>query len=148
MPPRNPAANGFRGGFFAANLTVLPFFRISILEIQSTATAAHILFDRGLPRSTQGSIGTHSANGLVHSLIVQAGTLSIAAIGHGPILPNAEIPGCFHCIDVCPQEQELPAILALLVFDHLFECWQYGESHRQERLKGPCSLLRCNPAES
>ena len=93
----------------------------SILETEATATAAHILFDRGLPGSAQGSVGTHSANGLVHSLIVQAGTLSIAAIGHGPILPNAEIPGCFHCIDVGPQEQELPAILALLVFDHLFD---------------------------
>ena len=74
-----------------------------------------------LPFTTQRLAAANGANRLAEYFVVQRSAFAVAMVIHGTVSVDAEVARSFHRIDIGPQEQELPAILALLSLDHLLD---------------------------
>lgn len=78
-----------------------------------------VLLHTVLPVGTHGPTSTESAHRLAHGLIDDRGPLVVSMVVGGPVLGDAMAGSLPGCVDVGPQEQELPAVLLLLLLDHL-----------------------------
>ena len=80
----------------------------------------HILLNSLFPTIRKPELAAaHVFDSIADDIVVEAGAFAVGAIGDGAGFVNAEVVGRFDGIDVCPQEEELPAVAGLFRFDHL-----------------------------
>ena len=80
-----------------------------------------VLVDAALPIASQRLAAAHSANGLAEHLVIERGAFAVAVVVHGTVGVDAKVTGSLHRVDVRAEEQEFPAVAALLPFNHLLD---------------------------
>ena len=60
-------------------------------------------------------------HGMAHHFVVEASSLTVAAVIHRPVRGDAQMARRLHCVDVGSQKEELPSIFSLLTPDHLLD---------------------------
>lgn len=80
----------------------------------SSLPALVVLIDAFLPIASKRLAAPHGADGLAEHLIVERGTFAVAVVVHGAVGVDAKVTGRRHRVDVRAEEQEFPAVAALL----------------------------------
>ena len=101
----NPALTGNQDAF---NLTVRSFSALLYVLV-------YPLFPVGAERFT----GTDRAYRFADDIVIQRSSFLVALVVHGPVGADAETFSLSCGVDVGTQEEELPAVLFLLLLDHL-----------------------------
>ena len=86
--------------------------------ILSSPTSLHVFVDTALPVSTERSGGADAAHGLADDLVIECCARLVALVVHRAVRTDAETCRLLGRVDVCAEEQKLPAVSLLLPFDH------------------------------
>src|SRR5699024_8539061 len=78
-----------------------------------------VLVNPALPICAERGAATDGGNCLTQHLIVELRPGAVRVVIDGSVSSDPKVPRRFHRVNVCAEEQELPAILCLLPLDHL-----------------------------
>ena len=78
----------------------------------------HVGVNAGFPIGAEGLGGPDAADNFADDLVVEGCAGLVALVVHRPVGSDAEAGGFPRRVDVGAQEEELPAVLLLLVLDH------------------------------
>lgn len=80
----------------------------------------HILLNSLFPTIRKPELAAaHVFDSIADNIVVEAGAFAVTAVGDGTVFSNAKVACRFDGVDVCPQEEEFPAVAGLFFFDHL-----------------------------
>ena len=101
-------------GFVAVNES--PKLHFLSLSFRASASPLHILLDTALPtRSERRFAAPHMTDGLAHDVEIERRPSLVALVSHGAVGMNADMVRHVNGVHVRAEEQELPAVLFLLL---------------------------------